>query len=91
MKGQLDGDEEIRSLLRAITSLYKFTAPLEAAYGNGQDLDGTLVEVIRQILRQTIGCVLFIQEYSGHGFASALLCIIHIGIIFDGLTRSVYQ
>ncbi len=79
MKGLLDDDEGIHSLLRAVSSLYEFSVPLEAAHGNGQEFKSTLVEVIKQILRQTIKCMLFIQEYCGNGFASALLCIMHIG------------
>lgn len=52
--------------------LYGFTVPLEVMRRDHTELDGTLVDVIKQILQQTIECSLFVQEYSGKGFAGTL-------------------
>ncbi|KAF4588583.1 POC1 centriolar protein A [Pleurotus pulmonarius] len=69
VKNQLDRDEAICDLLESMAVLYGFTVPLEVMQSDHAELDGTLVDVIKHILQQTIECSLFVQEYSGKGFA----------------------
>ncbi|KAF7421161.1 POC1 centriolar protein A [Pleurotus ostreatus] len=69
VKNQLDRDEAICDLLETMAILYGFTVPLEVMRRDHTELDSTLVDVIKQILQQTIECSLFVQEYSGKGFA----------------------
>ncbi len=69
VEGRLDVDQEMRSLCEAMSSLYEFADQLEAMYKNQQELASTVVEVVKQVLYQTIECALFIQEYCGKGFA----------------------
>lgn len=66
----LDVDQEMRSLCEAMSSLYEFAGPLDAMSKNHQEFDSTLVEVVKQVLHQTIECALFIQEHGGKGFRS---------------------
>lgn len=46
--------------------LYTFVEPLESM--NDGDLHKSLENVVELILKQTIECVSYIQEYAGHGF-----------------------
>lgn len=72
VKNQLDRDEAICDLLESMAIMYGFTVPLEVMRRDHTELDSTLVDVIKQILQQTIECSLFVQEYSGKGFAGTL-------------------
>lgn len=70
--------------------LYGFTVPLEDMRRAHKELDGTLVDIIKQILNQTAECLLFIQEYSGKGFAgSPMLNNLNIGQHHLTVCRSV--
>ncbi|TDL22067.1 hypothetical protein BD410DRAFT_866151 [Rickenella mellea] len=62
---QLDRDGKILSLVTSMKKMYSFVDALDAVKDKHKILEG----VIKQMMKQTIECALFIQEYSGHGFA----------------------
>ncbi|KAL0952820.1 hypothetical protein HGRIS_007045 [Hohenbuehelia grisea] len=66
---QLDRDAKVRSLLATMDNLYSFVNPLENLVKDHEELHPSLENIVTSILKQTIECVLFIQEYSGLGFA----------------------
>lgn len=42
------------------------------------ELNDAVVDILKQILKQTIECSLFIQEYSGKGFAGTSRLMVSI-------------
>ncbi|KAK0218785.1 hypothetical protein IW262DRAFT_1558220 [Armillaria fumosa] len=66
VKAQLDRDIRIVGLVNTMKRLYSFVAPLESM--DDENIHSTLESVVQLILRQTIECVAFIQEYVRHGF-----------------------
>lgn len=78
VKAQLDRDTRIVGLVDMMKRLYSFVALLESM-GDG-DIHSTLESVVHLILKQTIECVVFVQEYAVHGF---------IGRATDALISSV--
>jgi hypothetical protein len=65
VKGQLDRDKSLMELMGSMQELYAFVDTVKAV---PQKID-RLENVIFMILRQTVECVVFVREYSGHGFA----------------------
>ena len=64
MKGQQDRDQKISSLVRTMEETYSFVALVDELKKNP-----VLQDVVEQILKQTIECGFFIQEYARHNFA----------------------
>lgn len=67
MKNQLDRDQKIIDLLTSMENVYSFVDEMQSV----RDKNTTLDNVIKLILQQTFECAIFIQEYSGMGFASS--------------------
>ncbi|KAF4568473.1 POC1 centriolar protein A [Pleurotus pulmonarius] len=66
IKDQLERDVAIRELLETMAMLYSQGVLLKV---ERNQLSNDVANTLEQILRQTIECSLFIQEYSGEGFA----------------------
>jgi hypothetical protein len=64
VKGQFDRDTSLMELMESMQELYLFVDAVKAV---PQKID-RLESIILMILRQTVECVVFIREYSGHGF-----------------------
>ena len=64
VKGQQDRDQKISSLVRTMEETYSFVALVDELKKNV-----VLQDVVGQILKQTIECGFFIQEYARHNFA----------------------
>ena len=58
-------DQSVRDLADTMQNVYSFVDAIEAVPSKIRQLE----DVIRQIFVQTAECAIFIQEYSGHGFA----------------------
>jgi hypothetical protein len=67
--GQLDRDTKIVKLIYAMDEMYSFVESLKTFPKKVAVLENT----ITTILTQTVECVVFIREYSGHGFGGALI------------------
>lgn len=65
VKAQQDRDEKISDLVKMMADTYSFVSSVEK-YKNGSPLQA----VVEQILKQTVECGIFIQEYARHGFGS---------------------
>ena len=65
MKNQLDRDRTVVGLLDSMQNVYSFLDDIQAFPEKIKSLE----DVIRAILQQTFECALFIQEYTGCGFA----------------------
>jgi hypothetical protein len=65
VKGQQDRDGKISSLVRTMEDTYSFVALVDELKKNP-----VLQDVVEQILKQTIECGFFIQEYARRNFAS---------------------
>ena len=63
VKGQQDRDQKISSLVRTMEETYSFVALVDELKKNV-----VLQDVVGQILKQTIECGFFIQEYARHNF-----------------------
>lgn len=66
-KNQLDRDQKIVDLMASMADVYSFVDELKTV----PDKINILENVIKSILQHTFECAMFIQEYSGQGFASA--------------------
>jgi hypothetical protein len=70
VQGQLDRDQSVVDLVSNMEALYSFVRPIQE-FPEKLEL---LEDIIMDILRQTFECVIFLREYTGHGFCS-MLCI----------------
>ncbi|TFY69235.1 hypothetical protein EVG20_g3230 [Dentipellis fragilis] len=70
VKTSLDRDAKVLDLVDTMGSLYSFVMPVQAMAEAKQTLTGPLEKTIKDIMIQTIECIVFVREYSGHGFAS---------------------
>jgi hypothetical protein len=61
---QLDGDSKIVELVNAMDDTYSF---VDATKTLPEEIKSS-ENIIMEILAQTVECVVFIREYSGHGF-----------------------
>jgi hypothetical protein len=68
VKGQLDRDAQLMGLVKAMEDVYSFVE----ASDSFQDKVHVLQRTIDRILKQTVECVIFIREYTGHGFGGEL-------------------
>jgi hypothetical protein len=64
VKGQQDRDQKISSLIRTMEETYSFVTLVDELKKNE-----VLQDVVEQLLKQTIECGFFIQEYARHNFA----------------------
>ncbi|MDQ1532139.1 MAG: hypothetical protein QOE37_2264 [Microbacteriaceae bacterium] len=64
VKGQQDRDGKISNLVRTMEDTYSFVALVDELKKNQ-----VLQDVVEQILKQTIECGFFIQEYARRNFA----------------------
>jgi hypothetical protein len=69
VRNQLDRDQKVIDLLASMENVYSFVDEIQSL----RDKNPTLDNVIKLILQQTFECAIFIQEYVGSGFASALM------------------
>jgi len=74
IKGQLDRDKEITELLATMRDVYSFVEDVKKF----PDKIDRLEDTILQILRQTVECSFFIQEYCGHGFGGMIVVLDHL-------------
>ena len=74
IKGQLDRDKEITELLATMKDVYSFVEDVKKF----PDKIDRLEDKILQILRQTVECSFFIQEYCGHGFGGMIVVLDHL-------------
>ena len=65
----LDHEEKIVNLLATMETLYSFVSTLESSRSDSETLQTSVKDVVQMILKQTLECILVIQEYSGHGFS----------------------
>jgi len=68
VKDQLDRDEHILALVDTMTTLYSFVSPLDVLKKEHFSIFSSLEDIIKKILKQTVECMLFIQEYGKHSF-----------------------
>ncbi|KAL4256308.1 hypothetical protein AB1N83_013320, partial [Pleurotus pulmonarius] len=66
VKHQVERNKAVHELLETLATLYDDSVLLKVAQ---KELSDNVVKTFKQILQQTIECSLFIQEYSGKGFA----------------------
>ncbi|KAL4247857.1 hypothetical protein AB1N83_013997, partial [Pleurotus pulmonarius] len=66
VNNQLGRNNAVHELLETMAALYDDSVLLKVAQ---KELSDNVVKTFKQILQQTIECSLFIQEYSGKGFA----------------------
>jgi len=66
VQGQLDRDQSVVDLVSNMEALYSFVHPIQE-FPEKLEL---LEDIIMDILRQTFECVIFLREYTGHGFCS---------------------
>ncbi|KAF4566582.1 hypothetical protein EYR36_012013 [Pleurotus pulmonarius] len=66
VKHQVERNKAVHELLKTMATLYEDSVLLKVAQ---KELSDNIVKTFKQILQQTIECSLFIQEYSGKGFA----------------------
>jgi hypothetical protein len=64
VRGQQDRDQKISSLIRTMEETYSFVTLVDELKKNE-----VLQDVVEQLLKQTIECGFFIQEYARHNFA----------------------
>jgi hypothetical protein len=69
VQGQFARDAKITGLVGVMKDVYSF---VDAIQGN-QEKVSILEDTILAILKQTVECSLFIQEYCGQGFQSCML------------------
>lgn len=67
MKAQQDRDKKISDLVKTMEDTYSFVSSVDK-FRDGYPLQ----VVVEQILKQTIECGIFIQEYARHQFTSKL-------------------
>jgi hypothetical protein len=68
VKGQLDRDAQLVDLVKTMEDVYSFVE----ASDSFQNKVHVLQKTIDRILKQTVECVIFIREYTGHGFGGEL-------------------
>ncbi|KAG1879614.1 hypothetical protein C8R48DRAFT_648028 [Suillus tomentosus] len=68
-RGQLDRDKSIGELTDMMEDVYTFVDDIKRFPSRLASQE----ETIKKIMSQTIECMLFIQEYSGHGFCGRAL------------------
>ena len=68
VKGQLDRDAQLVGLVKTMEDVYSFVE----ASDSFQNKVHVLQKTIDRILKQTVECVIFIREYTGHGFGGEL-------------------
>jgi hypothetical protein len=66
VKDQLDRDQKVIDLMTSMENVYSFVDEIQSL----RDKNNTLDKIIKLILQQTFECAIFIQEYTGRGFAS---------------------
>jgi hypothetical protein len=66
VKDQLERDRRVIDLMAAMEHVYSFVDEIQFI----PDKIKSLERVIKTILQQTFECAIFIQDYSGLGFAS---------------------
>lgn len=64
VQGQQDRDQKISTLVRTMEETYSFVALIDEVKKNH-----VLQDVVEQMLKQTIECGFFIQEYARRNFA----------------------
>ena len=67
VKNQLERDQKVINLMAAMEHVYSFVDEIQSI----PDKVKSLEQLIKTILQQTFECAIFIQDYSGLGFASA--------------------
>jgi len=66
VKNQLERDQRVVDLMAVMEHVYSFVDEIQSI----PDKVKSLEKVIKTILQQTFECAIFIQDYSGLGFAS---------------------
>lgn len=71
VRGQLERDRNVLALVAAMEDIYSIVEDSESFQNKLRSFEDT----IKKIMTQTIECVIFVREYTGHGFAgTALQC-----------------
>jgi hypothetical protein len=73
VKEQPDEDPRIIDLIASMENVYSFTDQLHA----DPEKIGVINNTIIATIRQTFECLIFLQEYAGHGFASKVSILLH--------------
>lgn len=68
MEKQIDRDEKIIELMDSMDGAYSSIADIKSI----RDQTPYLKRTIEAIISETFECAIFIQEYAGRGFSSAL-------------------
>jgi hypothetical protein len=72
MKQQQDTDEKLLELIDAMNEVYSFVGDVDFLVDKIRSVE----EKTLTIVKQTVECALFIQEYTAHGFTSESCIVI---------------
>jgi hypothetical protein len=64
VQNQRETDDKVLQLVQTMVELYSFAEDIESLRDKMKSLENVV-----EITKQTLECAIFIQEYTGHGFA----------------------